>query len=70
MNQKYDFLKTEIKEFKNGNLNQFEVKVNWQSKTDNGFISGFGLTLEDAITDLCDSVQKSFEIEESLDELY
>jgi hypothetical protein len=60
-----DYLESEIIPFKNGKLEQFEIKVKWQNEYGKGTVSGFGLTVEDAITDLCDSVQRSVQINEA-----
>jgi hypothetical protein len=54
-----DFLESEIIPFKNGELEQFEIRVKWQDQQEEGTVSGYGLTVEQAIIDLCDSVQKS-----------
>jgi len=65
MENEYDFLETVIKPFKNGNVEQIEVKVKYHnlSLQEYGFVSGFGETLEKAITDLSDSIQKMVESE-------
>ena len=54
-----EFLESEIIKFEKGNLNQIEIRAKWQNEQKEGTVSGFGLTIEQAITDLCDSVQKS-----------